>query len=291
MKLVILVAGGSGQVGSWLKDIGGPRVRALSSTELDVTDSSAVLDIVSDLKPEWVINCAAHTAVDAAEEEPDRAAAINAFGAENLARACASADIRMVHLSTDYVFGETAVLDKALSEAHPCAPLSVYGKTKLAGELAVRSALPGATIVRTSWVYTGPERFRFGLSGSDFVTTMIALEASRETLTVVDDQVGSPTFAHDLATGLLELVDGGAGLGSVLHAVGSGRASWFELAQAVFEGLGADQSRVLPCSTEEFPRPAHRPAFSVLSSARWEAEGLTPLRNWQDAVTAALARR
>lgn len=287
---MILVAGGSGQVGKWVAALGGSEVATFSSAELDLTNAGLVRDVVSDLKPEWVINCAAHTAVDAAESEPDRANLINATGAENLARTCASLDARLVHLSTDYVFGETAGLTEPLGEDHPCAPLSVYGRTKLGGERAVRSTMPQATIVRTAWVYTGPARSKLELPGSDFVTTMLELEKSHDSLTVVDDQIGSPTFARDLAAGLLELVDSRAGAGRTLHAAGGGRASWCDLARAVFEEVGADPARVQPCSTKMFPRPAPRPAFSVLSSKAWEAEGLTPLRHWRSAVHTAVSR-
>lgn len=286
---MILVAGGSGQVGKWIAELGGNEVQVFSSTELDVTDEVSTREIVGQLKPDWVINCAAHTAVDVAESEPDRANEINAIGAENLARACASVNSRLVHLSTDYVFGEKSILVEPLAEDYLCAPLSVYGRSKLAGEHAVRSALPLATIVRTAWVYTGPARFRLGLPGNDFVSTMIALEESRDSLTVVDDQIGSPTFARDLAAGLLELVELGVGAGKTLHAVGAGRASWCELARAVFDEIGADPTRVQPCSTSDFPRPAPRPAYSVLSSRGWESAGLSGLRHWRDALYEAVA--
>lgn len=286
---MILVAGGSGQVGTWIAELGGRGVEAFSSAGLDVTDRASTRDIVGDLKPDWVINCAAHTAVDLAESEPSRAIDINVVGAANLAEACASFGSRMVHLSTDYVFGETKILAEPLSEDHPCVPLSVYGSSKLAGERVVRSTLPEATIVRTAWVYTGPARSRLGLSGTDFVSTMIALEKSRDSLSVVDDQIGSPTFARDLAEALLELVGLGVGVGETLHAAGSGRASWCELARAVFEEIGADPTRVIACSSQEFSRPAARPAFSVLSSKGWEAAGLTPLRHWRGAIDEAVA--
>ena len=286
---MILVSGGSGQVGKWIAELGGSGVEGFSSAELDVTNVVATRDIVGDLKPDWVINCAAHTAVDLAESEPIRANEINVVGAENLARACASFGSRLVHLSTDYVFGETEILAEPLAEDHPFSPLSVYGSSKLAGENAVRSALPQAAIVRTAWVYTGPARSRLGLPGSDFVSTMLALEKSRDSITVVDDQIGSPTFARDLAAGLLELVELGAGAGETLHAAGAGRSSWWDLARAVFEEIGADPARIEPCSTEEFPRPAARPAFSVLSSEGWEAAGLSPLQHWRDAVHEAIS--
>ncbi|MEH6822068.1 MAG: dTDP-4-dehydrorhamnose reductase [Dietzia psychralcaliphila] len=288
---MILVAGGSGQVGKWIAELGGSGVEAFSSADLDVTNEALMRDVVGDLKPHWVINCAAHTAVDAAESEPVRANEINAIGAKNLAGACVESGSRLVHLSTDYVFGNTKLHSEPLAEDHPCAPMSVYGRSKLAGEHAVRTVLPHATVVRTAWVYTGPARTNLGLPGNDFVSTMLELEKSRDFLTVIDDQLGSPTFAHDLAAGLLELVDLGAGAGKTLHAAGGGRASWCDLARAVFEEIGADPTRVQPCGTEEFPRPAPRPAFSVLSSKGWEAAGLSPLRHWRDAVRVAVADR
>lgn len=286
---MIVVSGGSGQLGSWLTELGQGQVTALPSTELDVTDPVSVAEVLGDLKPRWVLNCAAYTAVDAAESEQQRATEINATGAENLARGCASVKSRFVHLSTDYVFGESVVGDVPLAENHPCAPLSVYGKSKLQGERSVRAAYPEATVVRTAWVYTGPARPRLGLPGNDFVTTMLELEKTHETLAVVDDQIGSPTYAHDLAAGLLNLVKSGVGIGKTLHAAGGGSASWFDLARAVFDEIGADPDRVRPCSTTEFPRPAPRPAFSVLSSQEWQSVGLAPLRHWRDAVRMAVS--
>lgn len=286
---MIVVAGGSGQVGRWIAEMGGSSVNSLSSAELNVTDFESSLAVLRELKPVWVINCAAYTAVDSAEAEPERAFAVNARGAGNLARAATEVGARFIHLSTDYVFGESAVLEQALSEEHPCAPMSIYGSTKLEGEKAVRSECADSTIIRTAWVYTGPSRSRLELTGNDFVTTMLALEASRETITVVDDQVGSPTFAHDLAAGLLQLTRTGAGAGTTMHAAGGGRASWFEVARAVFAEIGADPDRVKPCTTEDFSRPAPRPAYSVLSSAAWERAGLPPLRDWREALGAAIA--
>lgn len=288
---MIVFAGGSGQVGRWLVELGGSDVVALSSSELDVTDGQAASVRLKELAPEWVINCAAHTAVDAAEGEPELAAAINTQGAENLARAASEARARFIQVSTDYVFGELNVMDDPLNENHLREPMSVYGRTKSDGEDAVRAVCAESTIIRTSWLYSGPARSRLGMPGSDFVTTMLALESSRETLTVVDDQFGSPTFAHDLAAGLLHLVKTGAGAGTTMHAAGGGRATWFELARAVFEEIGADPERIMPCTTEDFPRRAPRPAYSVLSSEAWRSAGLPPLRNWREALSAAIATK
>lgn len=274
----ILVTGAGGQLGGNLlrRDVPGVSIRGLTSSDLDITDADAVLDAV---RPgDVVLNCAAYTAVDAAETDEDAAAAVNATGPRILAEACARVGARLVHVSTDYVFPGDASTPYEVDDA--TGPRTAYGRTKLAGERAVLAADPTAVVVRTAWVYTG--------TGSDFVATMLRLQRERDTVSVVDDQVGSPTFAGDLAAGLLELAMRPQVRG-VLHATNAGRATWFELARAVFAGVGADPERVRPCTTADFPRPAPRPAYSVLSSAAWERAGLTPLRPWADALADALA--
>ncbi|MGW5387988.1 dTDP-4-dehydrorhamnose reductase [Nocardia sp. NPDC003963] len=272
----LLVTGAGGQVGGELLRLI-PGVRAFTRSELDITDRAAVESVV---RPgDTVVNCAAFTAVDRAEAEPDAAFAGNETGPAVLAAACARAGARLVHLSTDYVFPGTATTPYEPSD--PTGPTTVYGRSKLAGERAVRELCPQSHIVRTAWVYAG--------TGGDFVATMRRLERERDTVSVVNDQIGSPTFAADLAAGLLELAANPTAP-TVLHATNAGRASWFDLARAVFAGIGADPGRVRPCTTAEFPRPAPRPAFSVLSDTAWRAAGLTPLRPWESALTEALAR-
>lgn len=274
----ILVTGAGGQLGGNLlrRDVPGVSIRGLTSSDLDITDVDAVRDAV---RPgDVVLNCAAYTAVDAAETDEDAAAAVNATGPRILAEASARVGARLVHVSTDYVFPGDASTPYEVDDA--TGPRTAYGRTKLAGERAVLAADPTAVVVRTAWVYTG--------TGSDFVATMLRLQRERDTVSVVDDQVGSPTFAGDLAAGLLELAMRPQVRG-VLHATNAGRATWFELARAVFAGVGADPERVRPCTTADFPRPAPRPAYSVLSSAAWEQAGLTPLRPWADALADALA--
>jgi len=248
----------------------------VGSDELDITDPDAVKAQVED--GSVVINCAAYTAVDAAESDEDTARAVNETGPANLAAACARAGARLIHVSTDYVFAGQA--DTPYEVDAPTGPATAYGRTKLAGERAVHAALPSAHVVRTAWVYTGV--------GTDFVSTMLRLERERDTVDVVDDQVGSPTFAGDLADALLELAARSDVDAPVLHATNSGRASWFDLARAVFEEAGADPGRVHPCTSAQFVRPAPRPAFSVLSGRAWADAGLTPLRPWRDALHAAL---
>lgn len=228
-----------------------------------------------------VINAAAYTTVDAAESNADKAFAVNALGAELLARSCVDHFVPLVQVSTDYVFSGDA--RRPYEPDDVTEPRSVYGRSKLAGEQTVLSTHDHAWVVRTGWVY--------GTSGSNFVKTMIALEGSRETVSVVDDQVGSPTWSADLASGLLQLARAVVGDQKpeqrILHCTGGGRTSWFGFARAVFDELGADPERILPCSSEEFPRPAPRPAFSVLSDSAWRAAGLTPLRPWRQALKAA----
>lgn len=275
--MIPLITGARGQLGSDLAERAGDRW-AFSSAELDVTDASAVRARVAEYAAAGgtvVINAAAYTAVDAAESDADAAFAVNARGPELLAAECARHGVRLVHVSTDYVFsGEGA---RPYEPDDEPAPRSVYGRSKLAGEHAVRAA--GGHVVRTAWVY--------GARGQNFVRTMLRLERERETLTVVDDQRGSPTWSADLARGLLELAAWDAPLPGTLHATSSGETTWCGFARAIFARVGANPERVRPCRTEDFPRPAPRPRYSVLSGSTWRATGLTPLPDWQVALDRA----
>ncbi|MGI8308238.1 dTDP-4-dehydrorhamnose reductase [Saccharopolyspora hattusasensis] len=295
-RLAVLVPGGRGQLGSELARIlaarAGTLVHRPGSRELDVTDTEEVADAVgsfaetakdAELRP-VVINAAAYTAVDAAESDPDRAARINAEGAASLAKACRSSGLPLVHVSTDYVFpGDGA---RPYEPTDPTGPRSVYGRTKLEGERAVLESGARAWVVRTAWVY--------GASGKNFLKTMIRLSGERDTLSVVDDQIGSPTWAADLASGLLELAERVAERRGpeqkVLHCTNSGQVTWCEFARAIFAALGLDENRVHPCTTADFPLPAHRPAYSVLSDAAWREAGLTPMRTWREALAAAFEK-
>lgn len=273
----LLVTGARGQLGRAVMTLV-PGARGVAHTDLDITDADAVRKLVN--PGDVVINCAAYTAVDRAETDVDAAFAVNATGPGVLARVCAENGARLIHVSTDYVFPGTGT--HPYEPDDPTGPATVYGRSKLAGEQAVLEFAPEADIVRTAWVYTG--------AGTDFVATMRRLEGERDTITVVRDQIGSPTYARDLAAGLLELAGrpGNPTTPRILHATNAGQASWFELARAVFAGLGADPERVLPCGTEDFPRPAPRPAYSVLSGNSWAAAGLSPLRHWKQALNDAL---
>lgn len=277
-----LVTGSRGQLGTDLQAVlagTDAEVLAVDVDELDITDSTAVSTAVADFAPDVVVNAAAFTAVDAAEQNEDLAYRINATGPANLAVALARSGGRLVHVSTDYVFAGDATIPYEVTDTPD--PRSAYGRTKLAGELAVRELLPDTShVVRTAWVY--------GATGANFVKTMARLERERETVSVVDDQRGSPTWSADLARALVELANSTAPAG-ILHCTGSGDTTWFGFTRAIFEELGADPGRVQPTTTDAFPRPAPRPAYSVLSDAAWCAAGLTPMPHWRDALHTAFA--
>lgn len=295
MTPTIVIVGAGGQLGTAL--VHSPArhspIRPLTSADLDITDAASVSVALVDLGPDDVVlNCVAYTNVDAAETDAARAYAVNRDGPAHLARCTAATGARLVHVSTDYVFAGAAATDDGPRRTDPYepgdvtgAPETVYGASKLAGERAVLDADPRAAVVRTAWVYTG------GRGAPDFVGTMRRLEAERDQVTVVDDQRGSPTYAVDLAAGLWELArpdfrDTAAG--AVVHATNAGAVTWYEVARAVFAEVGADPARVRPCTTADFPRPAPRPAYSVLSGASWGKLGLTPLRDWRAALHAAV---
>ena len=292
MTLALLVTGANGQLGSELTararraaDI--PFARGIDLPEVDLTDPFAVRDTVH----EWarvvrsdspshrlvVLNPAAYTAVDKAEEDEETAYAVNAAAPALLATACGEVGARLVQLSTDYVFPGDATEPYEVDD--PTGPRSAYGRTKLAGEQAVRDLLPDASwVVRTAWLY--------GAGGPNFVKTMAALERTKDTVSVVDDQVGSPTWAGDLADGLLALVRSDAPAGTY-HGTNRGAVSWHGFTRAIFEELGADPGRVLPTDSGAFVRPAPRPAYSVLSGRAWDAAGLPPFPGWREALAEA----
>ena len=227
-----------------------------------------------------VINCAAWTAVDAAEENEESALVVNGEGPAVLARACRDAGAWLVQVSTDYVFSGDATSPYA-EDATPD-PRSAYGRTKLAGELAVQSELPDAHyIVRTAWLY--------GHEGNNFVKTMLRLESEREMIDVVDDQVGQPTYAADLAAQIAALLDARPAAG-IFHGTNSGEVSWHGFTQEIFRLIGADPARVIAVTSEQFVRPAPRPAYSVLGHDAWGTNHLSEMRHWREAICEAIAR-
>ena len=277
----LLVTGAGGMLGHDVvaaARAAGHEVVALARADLDVGDASAASAAIGGAQADAVVNCAAWTDVDGAERDPDGAAAINATGAGNVARAAAAAGARLVHVSTDYVFdGDRDPAAAGYVESDATGPRSAYGATKLAGEQAVAAAGGSHAIVRSSWL--------FGIGGRNYVATMLALGAERDEVSVVTDQIGCPTATAHLAPALLELAASDAQ--GLFHVAGAGRCSWNELAAEAFR-QGGVACRVLPCTTAEMPRPAPRPAFSVLASERPETPLLPP---WQQGLTTYLNAR
>lgn len=271
-----LIAGARGQLGQDLqRALGGLDVTALGRTDLDVTDRDAVLAAVAG--HDAVINASAYTRVDDAETHEDEAYAINAIGTENLAIAAAENGAKLVTVSTDYVFDGFATAPYA--EDTPRDPINAYGRTKAAGEELALAAHPDGTyVVRTAWLY--------GAGGANFARTMVKLAATHETVSVVADQIGQPTWSGDLARRIVALLDADAPAG-VYHGTNAGSASWFEFAKAVFSHAGLNPDRVTPTDSSTFVRPAARPAYSVLGHGAWRAAGLEPMRAWEDALADA----
>lgn len=275
MKL--LVTGAGGMLGLDVvraAELAGHDVLALERAQLDVTDAAAVGDVVTAIRPDVVVNCAAWTDVDAAEAAETEALIINGDAAANVAGAAAGAGAAVVYLSTDYVFDGTLVRPYVESDATN--PLSAYGRTKLAGERATAAANERHFVVRTSWLY--------GIGGRNFVDTMLSLAPGGE-VSVVADQVGSPTYTAQLAHGLLRLAASEAY--GVHHLAAAGHCSWFEFAQAIFEAAAVDCD-VRPTTTAEFARAAQRPAWSALASERPDA---IVLPHWQTGLEGYLAER
>ena len=276
-----LVVGCDGMLGQDLvaalgESPGAHEVTAVDRDVLDIVDPDACLTAVAD--HDIVVNVAAWTAVDEAETHEAQAFAVNAVGAANLARASSAAGARMLQVSTDYVFAGDAASPYA--EDAPLAPRSAYGRTKAAGEWAVRTYLPSASwVVRTAWLY--------GAHGPNFVKTMARLAAERDTVSVVDDQVGQPTWTVDLADAIVQLVETEAPFGTY-HGTSSGEVTWFGFTQEIFRSLGLDPARVLPTTSDTFVRPAPRPAYSVLGHDAWKRAGLHGLPDWRQALTEAL---
>jgi dTDP-4-dehydrorhamnose reductase len=277
MRLLITGAGGMlGQDVHRAARVAGIATVALSHLDLEITDRNAVEAAVSSAKPDVVINCAAWTDVDGAEAAADDALRINADGAGNVARAAVASGAWTIHISSDYVFDGTK--RGPYLESDPTAPLSEYGRSKLAGEEAVARDAPDAhTVVRSSWL--------FGAGGRCFPATILRLADERDELNVVDDQVGCPTFTGHLAAALVGLARSGAPLG-MLHVAGGGQCSWYEFAQQVVTDAGVDVT-VTPCLTAEMPRPATRPAYSVLRSER----DAPRLPDWRQGLDEYLAAR
>jgi dTDP-4-dehydrorhamnose reductase len=287
---MLLITGANGQVGQCFQHLAAqhPDFQFIfaGSGDLDITDRGAVSRFFSEKKPAWVINCAAYTAVDKAESEPDRARKINVSGAKNLAQACAARGIPLIHLSTDYVYHSRQ--NTPFRETDPVSPKSVYARTKLAGDRAVLRAHPaGAMVLRTSWVYSA--------YGQNFLKTMLRLGAERPALNVVADQIGSPTYAPDLAKALFHIVQKVQrgevttdSISGIWHYSNEGAASWYDFAQAIFDLRGLP-CRARPIETRDYPTPAQRPPFSLLNKAKIKAAFGLEISHWRESLARCLA--
>src|SRR5712692_6169846 len=269
----ILLTGAGGQLGRDLqKSLNGHDLRAFDHTGLDVADREAVLRMVQQVRPQWIINAAAFNDVDGAETMTKAAFAINGAGPGHLAEAAAAIGASIVHVSSDYVFDGTK--GTAYTEDGPPSPLSVYARSKFEGERRVLESGVSACVLRTAWLY--------GVHGKNFVRAILAAAARGGPLKVVADQVGSPTATADLAQAIAQLLQTPAR--GLFHVANGGACSRFEFAQAIVHG----SVEVLPITTEEAARPARRPANSSLTSIRWRQAGLRPLRSWNSALDAFL---
>jgi dTDP-4-dehydrorhamnose reductase len=278
-----LVFGAGGQVGRALMETAprGCEIRAFDRASCDIAEPGAAEHLIREARPDLVINAAAYTAVDRAESEPDLAEAVNAVAPDRIAAASAAVGARQVFISTDFIFDGSS--SRPYRPDDPPAPLGVYGRTKLAGESAVRAADPQALIVRTAWVHAA--------TGANFVNTMLRLMRDRDTVSVVADQVGTPTYARSLASAIWTLAEANAA--GTYHFTDAGVASWYDFAVAIFEegraaGLLERPVSVIPISTADYPTAARRPAFSVLDkSATWPLLG-GPAPHWRANLREAL---
>ena len=270
----ILVTGVKGQLGyDMVNELTerGIETIGVDIEEMDITDAASVDKVIREASPDAVIHCAAFTAVDAAEENEELCRKVNADGPRNIAKVCKELDIKMLQVSTDYVFEGTG--ERPWEPEDECRPKSVYGKTKYEGELAVKELLEKYFIVRIAWV--------FGINGKNFVKVMLNLAKSRDTITVVNDQFGSPTYTYDLAKLLADMIV--TEKYGTYHATNEGDCSWYEFARAIFKEAGVDVN-VVPVSSEEYGAKANRPANSRMSKEKLTENGFEKLPTWQDAL-------
>lgn len=269
----ILIIGSEGMLGHDLVDILSKENEVSTTTidTLDITDIKKTIDTVKNINPDLVINAAAFTDVNGSEAKQDLAYKVNGIGTRNVAVACKETDSALVYICTDYVFdGKKGT---SYAEYDQPNPLSVYGKTKLQGETFIRDILSKFYIVRTSWLY--------GYNGPNFITTMLKLAETRDSISVVNDQVGSPTYTVDLAKSIAELIK--KPTYGIYHITNSGECSWYEYAKEIFE-IAEIEIAVNPVSTEEYPQPAPRPKYSVLENYNWKMEGFPENRHYRDAI-------
>ena len=278
----IVVFGASGQLGSCLKKLVEtekiPNTYFPSETEANILDYDALTAVFNTYKPVYCINCAAYTAVDKAEDEPEMALTINKTGVENLSRLCAENDSVLIHISTDFVFKGDASSPR--NEEDATQPLNVYGKTKLEGEQAVETLLKKYFIIRTGWLYSE--------YGNNFVKTMLKLGRERDELKVIADQTGTPTYGMDLATCIIHIIKSGSGAYGIYHYSNEGIASWYDFAKAIFD-IAEAPVKVAPVKTEEYITKAVRPAYSVMDKSKVKKTFGMQIPYWRDSLVSCLS--
>ncbi|APY08469.1 dTDP-4-dehydrorhamnose reductase [Winogradskyella sp. J14-2] len=275
----ILVTGSNGQLGTCIKDVDDNKfdIKYVSSSDLDITNNKEVESFFEQQKIDWCINCAAYTAVDKAESDYNSAFNVNVSGVKNLAEACKAYNVKLIHVSTDFVFdGEQ---NKPYKESDPTNPLSVYGDTKLKGEQEVSKALKEYFILRTSWLYSE--------HGANFLKTMLRLSKDKTQLGVVGDQIGTPTYAKDLAKAILLFIEKDISNYGIYHYSNNGVASWYDFAKAIFE-IHKTNIQLNNISTAQFPTPAKRPRFSVLDKTKIETALRQNVPYWRDSLITAM---
>jgi len=271
---IVLVTGAKGQLGSelafFLKSLG-YKVFGMGKSELDITNEEEVNEVVARIKPDIIIHCAAYTQVDKAESESDIAFQINGMGTRNMAIAAESYHSKLIYISTDYVFDGSETTP--YHEFSPVSPINIYGNSKLAGEMMVRDFHSKFFIIRTSWV--------FGVNGNNFVKTMLELSKAKEQLFVVNDQIGCPTYTADLSKCIVQLME--TNKYGVYHVSNSGSCSWFEFAKEIFRQTN-NSIKLEPCRTDQFPRPAKRPSYSVIDNMGLRINQFDPMPHWKNAL-------
>jgi dTDP-4-dehydrorhamnose reductase len=273
----IVVFGASGQLGQCLKKVAGDKeidyIHFLPEAESNILDLQALQDVFETYKPTHAINCAAYTAVDKAEDEVELAGKVNKTGAHNIAIKCQEFGTTLIHVSTDFVFkGDNPHL---LTETDEAEPISVYGLTKLQGEQAIIDVLPQYFILRTSWLYSE--------FGNNFVKTMLKLGAERDELKIIADQIGTPTYAIDLAGCILEVITSGSEAYGIYHYSNEGVTSWYDFAKGIFD-ISETQVKISPIRTSEYPTKATRPTFSVMDKAKVKATFNINIPYWRDSL-------
>lgn len=279
----IVVLGASGQLGQCLKKVAGDawikNIYYLSSAEGDILNKDALNAAFEKYKPTFAINCAAYTAVDKAEDEVEQARAINKTGAANLAEVCKAYSATLIQISTDFVF--KGDVPHPLTEDDATGPIGVYGLTKLEGEQAIAQILDAHYIIRTSWLYSE--------YGNNFVKTMLKLGADRDLLKIIADQVGTPTYAIDLAACVLDIIASGKQNYGIYHYSNEGVASWYDFAKAIFD-ISRTDVKVLPIRTAEYPTKAQRPAYSVMDKAKIRSAFDIEIPYWRDSLEACIEK-